>query len=168
VLIAVSVAALLVVVLIFALATGGGGSGTEAAESPRGDATGVEPSVPASAPAAGLTGGTPREGETPERSAPPIQEADLARAQQHYENAKQKWNEGQRARSSGDHETYVTATKEAFEEMEKQRDALRPYTDWYEEADLGDWAMPAEYGALQRRLDTYDRLYQRIKKVKQR
>ena len=159
-------AAGLVVGLVFLIGGGSGGAGK--------GGTDASPAKPASAspqsgtpPSSSPSGGAPKAGKTPDRPAPTIDPASLALAQQHYDTAKDKVNEGERARQSGDSGTYTAALQVAFQELESQRDALRPFTDWLEEADMGDWALPAEYTALQRKLGEYDKLFQRVKKLKQ-
>lgn len=158
----------LVVVLVFVLSRGG--SDAAAATSTPPAAGGAPPAADARGTRAedpDLSGGTERAGKTPDRPAPSIAAADMQRAEEHYRAAVEKWNDSQRSRNAGDQTAYAQALDDAFEELQKQREALRTYTDWFEEADLGDWAMPAEYDVLQQKLDVYDRLYQRVKKLKQ-
>jgi hypothetical protein len=165
-------AAIAVVVVIVVMAGGGSGGGaTPAADTPRSAPQGG--TAPAAAvPQAGASvstklDGRSRAGKTPGRPAPPIAQADLDRAAAHYAAGVAKWNESQAARNKGDTTAYAAALDEAFAALAKQREAIRPYTDWFEEADLEGWAMPAEYDGLQRLLDKWDPTYQKVKKLKQ-
>ncbi len=109
-----------------------------------------------------------RPGKTPGRPAPPIPASVIERTEQLFADAKAKWNEGQRARKSGDTATYTKAIKEAYESIQGINKALDPYSTWYEEADLEGWAMPGEYVGLSKKFNKYDKLAAMVQKVKQR
>ena len=162
-------AAALIAVLVFAL--GGGASDAQQAGVPQEPSAATDPTPAATAAPSSeplVVTGAGRAGSVPDRPAPAIDQAVIDEARGHYDAAVQLWNEGQRARQSGASDVYVKRTKEAFDELQKQRELMRPYTDWYEEADLEGWAAPAEYSVgLQRLLDQWDPLYQRVKKLKQ-
>lgn len=159
-------AVVLGVILYFAT-SGGGGSGTNApkpAESQRSTST---PTPSQSAPSVDLSGSQAKAGKTPDRPAPKIAQADMDRAEELFRKGQEKWNDAQRARQAGDTTTYAAALAEAFDHLQGQRKALETYTDWLDEADFEDWALPAEYVALRKRLGVYDPMYQKVKKLKQ-
>lgn len=113
----------------------------------------------------GFGQGDGKAGKPPKTPAPEIDLADLATAQSEFEAAKLKWNESQHARTAGDHAAFKEHINAAAILMQKSRAAIEKYTDWLEEADLEGWALDASYVDLQRRLDPWDRMFQKIKKV---
>ncbi|MGA0058125.1 MAG: hypothetical protein ACO3RU_00915, partial [Planctomycetota bacterium] len=71
------------------------------------------------------------------------------------------------AHLAGEGKELAAALAEAFEHLQGQRKALETYTDWLDEADFENWALPAEYVAFRKRLGVYDPMYQKVKKLKQ-
>lgn len=112
--------------------------------------------------------GSGKPGKTPDEPAPALTAQILAQADGLYEAAKIKWNDGQRLRKKGETKAYAEALQEAWTAIESMNKGLEPYTDWYELADLGGWAMPAEYVALAKRFDKYSKLEAKIQKLKTR
>jgi hypothetical protein len=157
------------VVLFFASSSGGPVSSTGGSSSPSGNNTPAADSNnrAAPSPSVDLSGSQPKAGKTPDRPAPKIAQADMDRAEELFRKGQEKWNDAQRARQAGDTTTYAAALAEAFEHLQGQRKALEAYTDWLDEADFEDWALPAEYVALRKRLGVYDPMYQKVKKLKQ-
>ena len=167
---------------VVALALGGvlflflkGGGKAAPAETPGAPSNSAQPAVqrasnaPAAAPSRDSfesMSGTARAGKQPKTPAPPIQEADLRTADGHYQQAKALWASAQEKRTAGKNAEFQEYVHKAFAEMEKINVALGRYTDWMEEADLGGWAITAEYDALQRRLSRYDALRNTVRKVK--
>jgi hypothetical protein len=155
-------------VAVFFFTSGGGsapsgGSGGQAQETTRT----TTPTPARTTPSVDLTGSQPKAGKTPDRPAPKIAQSDMDRAEELFRLGQEKWNDAQRARQAGDTTTYAAALAEAFEHLQGQRKALETYTDWLDEADFEDWALPAEYVALRKRLGVYDPMYQKVKKLKQ-
>lgn len=161
-------AVVLGVVLFFATSSGGsapsGSGGNQPQETGR---TTPAPTPAATTPSVDLSGSQPKAGKTPDRPAPKIDQADMDRAEELFRLGQEKWNDAQRARQAGDTTTYAAALAEAFDHLQGQRKALETYTDWLDEADFEDWALPAEYVALRKRLGVYDPMYQKVKKLKQ-
>jgi len=83
-----------------------------------------------------------------------------------FREATEIWNQGQSAREDGRTRDYQKALLESWDALERMYAALEPYTDWFEEADLEGWAMPAYYGVLQKRLDLWDGFRAKVKKLK--
>ncbi len=160
-------AAVLIVVAVAFFANGAGTKKASATETKPAPAPKPETHAVENTPPVESTSYAPRPGKSPARPAPAIADADLATAEAHYRQAVQHWNDGQRARTAGNTDAYLKAMDDAYAEMEEQRAALRTYTDWYEEADLEGWEMPGSYVGLSHRLDTYDRMFQKVKKLKQ-
>lgn len=153
-------------VLFFAAS---GGSSTSSGTTPPTPTPTQNPTpTPASpSPSVDLSGSQAKAGKTPDRPAPKIQQADMDRAEELFRKGQEKWNDAQRARQAGDTTTYAAALAEAFDHLQGQRKALEAYTDWLDEADFEDWALPGEYVALRKRLGVYDPMYQKVKKLKQ-
>lgn len=155
-------------VAVFFMSSGGGSSssGTSTTQSPA-ESSRSTPAPVRSTPSVDLSGGQAKPGKTPDRPAPKIAQADMDRAEELFRLGQEKWNDAQRARQAGDTTTYAAALAEAFDHLQGQRKALESYTDWLDEADFEDWALPAEYVALRKRLGVYDPMYQKVKKLKQ-
>ena len=177
--IGIGVVAVIAVVAVFMMGGGGGKSGGEgagggaaAAGTPSNGATGGSSAASAPDPVpssdATLPAAEAKPGKTPTKAAPAITQAALDEANLHYRNAVELWNKGTKARDAGDSTVYTDSLKEAFDEMEALRDALRDQTDWLDEADLEDWAIPADYEGLRRLLGVWDKHYQKVKKLKTR
>ena len=58
------------------------------------------------------------------------------------------------------------AEHKTWAQFEKLGALIEPYTDWFEEADLEGWAMPPDYRRLQRRLEVWDALRTKVRKLK--
>lgn len=111
------------------------------------------------APAAGA-------GSQPGRAAPAIPESVWGKAGALYREAAGLWNDGQEARGEGNSAEYQRAVLDSWAVLEKLYAAIEPYTDWFEEADLEGWEMPADYDRLQGRLDVWDSLRAKVRKMK--
>ncbi len=111
-----------------------------------------------------LTGGKARAGKTPDEPAPKIDPAKMAKAEELFKGAKADWNEAQKAR--GDRPVFKGHLDAAWEKFEEQRALLEEYSDWYEKADFGGWAIPAEYEALTKRQHIWGKVRQSVHKVK--
>ena len=107
-----------------------------------------------------------RSGSTPGRAAPAIPAAVWDEADELYRDTAALWNEGQTARNQGESAEYQKKVLEAWDVLEKLYAKIEPYTDWYEEADLEGWAMPSDYGRLERRLGEWDALRTKVRKMK--
>lgn len=124
-------------------------------------------SEPSKAAAPKLDGGKAKAGKTPDRPAPAIDADKMAKAEKLFEEATAEWNEAQKQRKAGRPKTeWKPNLDRAWDKLEEQRALLEDYSDWYEEADLGDWAIPAEYEALTKRQHVWGKVRQSIHKVK--
>lgn len=148
---------LAVVVLLFVL-SGGDGDKSQA---------GANEAPPAKAVASGADAGagTPRAGKTPTTPAPEIAADDLARADAHYDRAKELWTEAQLLRNKGESMEFGNTLRKSWAELEKLREAMAPYTEWFELANLDGWAMPSSYVTLQQRLNQWDPLRAKVQKL---
>ena len=108
----------------------------------------------ASTPAPPVAMATP--GKAPGWPAPKIDPVDLGRAEEIFARAKDRTNEAKLANRAGEKGKSNIAAREAWTEFEQLAEVLRAYTDWLEEADMGDWQIPAEYEELRSRLGRYD------------
>lgn len=168
----IAIGAVVVVVVIGFVLFGGGepssaASGTNAPAAPKSESTPPTASAPARPASAGLAPSTEgRAGKTPGTPAPPIAEATFQRTEELYAKATAAWDAGQRARSAGKTDEFDTHVQESRGHLEALFDVLRPYTTWYEEADLEGWALPADYVTLQRYLNRYDPLRVKLKKAR--
>jgi len=107
-----------------------------------------------------------RAGKTPDVPAPQIKEADLQRADQCYEEAKKLDLQARKAQKIGDHGAFNRLINDAWDKLEEVGPLLKPYDEWFEEADLGDWAIPASYLRYQKRIAKIDRLRGRIRRIR--
>ncbi|MCA8942487.1 MAG: hypothetical protein KDB80_08010 [Planctomycetes bacterium] len=153
------------VAIVAFLIGGGGDQGTKAAENGNRQA---ESSVPAPEPRADSPRKADKVGKTPDRPAPEIADEVWDRVNRMYHDAKQKHDEGVKARSSGETARYTTLIKESFDLIQAINAELEPYTTWLEEAVLEGWAMPGAYVELEGKLGTIDKLGSRVQKLKQR
>ena len=148
---------LVVVVLLFVISSGSG-------EVQAGG--GAAPAQPvASRPDPDPEPGNARAGKTPQTPAPAISAEAWAQADAQYDKAKELWTQAQLARNKGESKQYADTLRVAWTELEKLREVMSPYTDWFEQADLEGWAMPAEYDRLQQRLNQWDPLRQKVHKL---
>lgn len=107
-----------------------------------------------------------RPGKTPDTPAPEIQETDVAKAEQLYREAKKLDLEARRAQKAGDSATFNRLINDAWDKLEAVGPLIQRYEDWYEEADLSDWAIPASYVHYRRRIEKIDKLRGRVRKVR--
>lgn len=157
--------ALLVVVVVVVMMNSGGGASNAADSGSSAKPANTAPAAPAVAPKpAAAPTGTAKAGKTPERPAPALTADTLARASQLLEEAKALCNEGIQLRSNGDNQgarTKQTSAKDKIDVIKQMIDApLR----WQEEADLGGWAMPAEYDALAKLYGQLSTVENRVRK----
>lgn len=107
-------------------------------------------------------------GKSPDRAAPAIPASVWTETAALFQTAKDKWNEGQTARKAGEVQHYKDAVNEAWQAMEQLSAKIEPYASWFEEADMGGWAMPGDYVRLQKRFNVWDRHSAKIQKIKAR
>ena len=154
----IGLAAVAGVLLTLGVMLGSGGS-SQAAEPTRPAAAGAGSKAQAQA----QHETTP--GRAPDWPAPKIDPLDLGRAEEIFARAKDRTNEAKLANRAGEKGKSNIAAREAWTEFEQMGEVLRAYTDWLEEADLGEWQIPAEYEELRSRLGRYDRVRVHVKKL---
>lgn len=109
---------------------------------------------------------TARSGKTPDRPAPAIPESVLTKWDELYVKAKRLHDDARRAQSSGDGAEFNKLINDSWDVFVEIESVLETYIDWYQEADLDGWRMPNDYVRLQRRMDKYDPLKARVKRIK--
>lgn len=105
-------------------------------------------------------------GTPPDRPAPAIPALVWDDADDLYRRAADLWNEGQDARRAGNTAEYQAAVLDSWGVLKELYSGIEPYTDWFEEADLEGWAMPADYDRLQQQLGVWDSLRTKVRKMK--
>lgn len=107
-----------------------------------------------------------RPGKAPDRPAPEILDADVAKAEELYHAAKKLDLEARQAQKAGDHTSFNRLINDAWDKLEAVGPLIQRYEDWFEEADLSDWAIPASYLDFRKRMDKIDKLRGRVRKVR--
>lgn len=126
--------------------------------SSKGDKAKDKPADPAPAAAApkaphvpaptSLQLGSAKQGKTPGRAAPALTAEMLGKAMALLDEAKTLSNDGVKARTAGDNEGARQKQSAAGDKIEAAKASLKEQAAWQEEADLSDWAQPAEYVSL--------------------
>jgi hypothetical protein len=154
--------ALAAVVVLLVFVMNGGSSAAQSSTDEGSTSLTVTPAAaptPSKPPAAS-------EGSVPGRPAPAIPGSVWTEADELYDRAAAQWNEAQADRRAGRTGDYQGALLASWDEFEKLRALIEPYTAWFEEADLEGWAMPADYDRLHRRLEVWDALRAKVRKLK--
>ena len=107
-----------------------------------------------------------RPGKTPDRPAPEISEADLQKAEQFYAEAKKLDIQARKAQKAGDNSAFNRLINDSWDKLEAVGPVLKPYNDWFELADLEDWAIPGSYLRYEKRIAKIDKLRGRIHRVR--
>lgn len=139
------VAVLVVIVLVVTM----GGESQQVSKSPGSNV----PAAPAqaatpSAPPPKAVSSSAKAGKTPTKPAPTLTAAMLQEARDLEAKMKAFYNEGSTARTAGDNlkaREKQASAKEVYDQIEK---LLTPALAWQEEAELNDWAQPAEFVEL--------------------
>jgi hypothetical protein len=150
---------LVVVVAAFFYVSGGGDGGTKA--------------TPAAPPAAAAPAGKPapapvpmeaaKAGKTPARAAPALTQATLDQIKALTEKAKGLYNEGVTARNGGDNTAARSKQSAAKDCLDEQKKLVETQLLWQEEAQMENWAQPAEYIALEKLYAEASKLEKSIK-----
>jgi len=157
------IAVVVVIVLVLVMRSGGGGAaaatnGDKAAakESPKAET----PAPPSGAPVelAGAKAGKPAG-----RPAPPLPAETLQQLNDLFAKAKALYAEGVKARTAGDNTGARQKQSEATKLLEQWRALIEKQLNWQEEAQMGDWAMPAEYMTLEKLYLPYQDLLKRVR-----
>lgn len=107
--------------------------------------------------------GSAKAGKTPDRPAPTLTQEMLQKAATLIQEAKVLNNEGVKLRSSGDNKGSRAKNSEAKRKLDEVKSMLDAPLTWQEEADMEEWAMPAEYTALGNLYGQLSKLEKRIR-----
>jgi hypothetical protein len=149
-----------VVVGLLVILLSNGGNQKPAAEVPSGKPAVAGSPTPASSPAARETA---RSGKTPGKPAPALTEAMLQQARGLLAEAKALCNEGVAARTAGDNQGARSKQSLAKDQRDQIKGLLAAPALWQEEAQLGDWAQPAEYVALEKLYNEVSKLEKQVR-----
>ncbi len=105
-------------------------------------------------------------GKTPDRPAPEIREADLRRAEALYQDAKRLDIQARKAQKAGDNSTFNRLINDSWDKLEAVGPVLQTYNDWFDLADLEDWAIPGSYLRYEKRIAKIEKLRGRIHRVR--
>ncbi len=154
------------IVILLVLMTGGGGenadaSGKTGSGSQNADSSqnAKSPARPARTPASG----TAKAGKTPDRPAPALSHDTLDKLDDLLAEAKTFYNEGVRARNATEHQKAREAQSKAKAKLDAWEKLVEPQLRWQEEAEMEDWAQPAEYDLLTRRYPTFSKLQKMVR-----
>lgn len=150
----VAVVGLLVVLL------SDGGNQKPSAEAPPGKPAAAVAPAQAAAPAAREPA---RSGKTPGKPAPALTDAMLQQARGLLAEAKALCNEGVAARTAGDNQEARSKQALAKDKLDQIKAMLAAPAIWQEEAQLGDWAQPAEYVALEKLYNEVSKLEKQVR-----
>lgn len=148
----------LVVVLVVMNSGGGKSAAAETAPTPAAAPAG---STAKSAPV--VPTGTAKAGKTPGRPAPALTGAMLQQTAQLLEEAKVLCNDGIKARTAGDNQAARDKQSAAKDRIDAAKRLITDPLGWQEEADMGGWAMPAEYAALEKLYGQLSSLEKRVR-----
>lgn len=107
-----------------------------------------------------------KSGKEPTRPAPELTADALAKADAYYYKAKKMNDDGRRAQAAGKNKEFNKLINDGWDTLESLDTSIETYTDWLEEADLEEWRLPPAYVKLQKRLNVYDKLRGRLRRVK--
>jgi hypothetical protein len=105
---------------------------------------------PATAPAAPVQLAAAKTGKAPARPAPPLTQQMLDEVRALTKAASVLYNEGVTARTAGDNTTARDKQASAKDTLERLDVMLKAQLLWQEEAQMEEWAQPAEYVTLER------------------
>lgn len=140
----------LVVVVVVAMMNSGGSKAAETAPATPAPASATPPaSQPASAPAP-VQLASAKAGKPPSRPAPPLTQAMLDQVRSLTAAAGVLFNEGVKARTDGNNTLARDKQAQAKDTLDKVQVLLKDQLLWQEEAQMEEWAQPAEYITLER------------------
>lgn len=151
---------LAVVVVLVVMMRGGGGDGAAKASGDAAPKSAQSASAPAPTP---VKLEAPKGGGSPKRPAPPLSEATLQQARELLASAKSFCNEGITARTAGDNQKARERQSLAKDKIDELKKLVADQSLWQEEAQLGDWAQPAEYMTLEKLLGELGPLEKRVR-----
>jgi hypothetical protein len=150
-----------VVVILIVVMSGGGDK--EKANAGTAPAAVTPAAAPTPAPAPAVAEGA-KAGKPPEKPAPPLSAETLQKARELLAAATALSNEGTKARTAGNNEEARTKQSAASDKVEALKAMTKVNWDWQEHAEMGDWALPAEYVALGNLYTSVSKLENQIRK----
>jgi hypothetical protein len=137
-----------VALVIFLLTSGGGGGGGGEDES--NDQSNRQPPQQSQPPTPSANMSSAQGGKAPGRPAPPLSQETLSKVRQLLAEAKTMSDDGIRLRKSGDNKGCRAKQSAAKVKIDQIKSMIETQSLWQEEAEMGDWAQPAEYVTLAR------------------
>lgn len=154
-----------VVVLLLVMSGGGGKkSGASSSTSSGSAAPAASPAAAAPTPVASVPSGSAKAGKTPSRPAPPLSQDTLGKLSQLQAQATELFNESVNLRNGGDAMKARETAGRAKDILDQWNSLVEPNLLWQEEAQLGDWAQPAEYIQLEKLFGAYQTLNNKVRK----
>ncbi|MEY4673234.1 MAG: hypothetical protein RL148_1018 [Planctomycetota bacterium] len=146
------------------LVMSGGGGKKPAVPANQGTSTPAAAPAAAPAPVVSLPAGSAKAGKTPGRPAPALTQETLGKLAQLEAQATVLFNESVTLRNGGDNMKAREAAGRAKDVLEQWNQLVEPNLLWQEEAQLGDWAQPAEYTQLEKLFGAYQTLNNKVRK----
>ncbi|MFK7738974.1 MAG: hypothetical protein AB8H80_01530 [Planctomycetota bacterium] len=134
-------------IAVLVMMSGGKGGDTDSGGGKKQTPAASQKSQPSKRSATAPTGSA-RAGSAPERPAPELTQAMLNKAASLLEEAKALNRLGVTARNNGKNTEARAKNSEAKAKIDELKAVLADALGWQEEADMEDWAQPAEYDAL--------------------
>lgn len=122
-----------------------------------------QPAKQPEAPKTNLTMANAKGGKTPDRPAPPLTQATLTKVTELLAEAKALSNEGIKLTKSGSNPEGAAKQSAAKVKIDQLKAMIEEQSLWQEEADMGDWAQPAEYITLAKIYATISRTQKTIR-----
>jgi hypothetical protein len=102
-------------------------------------------------------------GKTPSKAAPSLTQDTLTKVRDLLDEAKKLSNEGVTARNAGDNQKARDLQSAAKDKLETLQKMIQAPLLWQEEAQMGDWAQPAEYVTLENLYAEVGKLEKRVR-----
>jgi hypothetical protein len=158
----VGAAAIAIVVVLVIMMRGGG---EEDGKKGAADDTKPAASEKSATPVAISVGtGKAKAGGTPKRPAPALSTETLGKLDQLLAEAKTHYNDGVTKRTDGDNAGAREAQAKAKEVLEQWENLVKPQLQWQEEAEMEEWAQPAEYDLLTSKYAPFSSLQNMVRK----
>src|SRR5690606_490935 len=155
--------ALAVVVALLFVMNSGGGEKAEAADKGAAPAPAAQPAAAKSEAAAPVTLSAAKAGKAPSRAAPALSQATLDEFNALVTKAKGFYNEGVKARTAGDNMGARDQQASAKDVLDEAQKLVAAQLLWQEEAQMEDWAQPAEYVTLEKLYAQYQSLTKKVR-----
>lgn len=155
-------AALVLVLILVLVNSGGGGSDDDNNNNDSGGNTPAQQPAQRT-PSPSVTVGSDTSGKTPDRAAPPLSQDMLSKMTSMYAEAKALSDEGIKLQKSGEKIAGSAKQSAAKVKVDAIKDMIEEQSLWYEEADMGGWAIPGEYTAMNKIYAKISRLEKTIR-----